>query len=135
VFVNFFCSKVKILRSWLASLWASNTAARAVGSELPPPNSLHAALSVACSFSPSRPWQRQLLTRLAQAAREVQVLRMTIAMDRGHEELAQAAAELCASKLSRASRSMMVLAVSVNPSFSACIWLVIALRIVNQSAP
>ncbi|MFG6455884.1 hypothetical protein [Roseateles sp. BYS96W] len=51
-------------------------------------------------MAPGRPWQRQLSMRLAQAGREIQVMRMTIAMDREPKELVQAAlnlhATLCA---------------------------------------
>ena len=43
---------------------------------------------------PSKPWQRQLRVHLIQAEREVQILRMTIALDRGQGEVLQAAREL-----------------------------------------
>lgn len=43
---------------------------------------------------PSKPWQRQLRVHLIQAEREVQILRMTIALDRGQGEVLQAARAL-----------------------------------------
>ncbi|CAM4188537.1 hypothetical protein [Roseateles saccharophilus] len=43
---------------------------------------------------PMRPWQRQLLMRLEQADREVQVLRMTMALSREPQEIEQAAIDL-----------------------------------------
>lgn len=42
----------------------------------------------------SKPWQRQLLTRLTEADRCVQVLRMTICMLRPYEEVREAAERL-----------------------------------------
>lgn len=42
----------------------------------------------------SKPWQRQLLTHLADADRCLQVLRMMIAMDRGQEEMLDAVARV-----------------------------------------
>lgn len=42
----------------------------------------------------SKPWQRQLLTHLAEADRRLQVLRMTIAMDRDREEVLEAVARV-----------------------------------------
>lgn len=46
------------------------------------------------SLPSAKPWQRQLLARLANIEREVQVLRMTIALDRDLSELSAAAIQL-----------------------------------------
>jgi hypothetical protein len=46
------------------------------------------------SLASSKPWQRQLLTHLSQADGRMQVLRMTIAMGRDQEEIAEAARQL-----------------------------------------
>ncbi|CAM3851044.1 hypothetical protein ROSA5918_11045 [Roseateles saccharophilus] len=42
----------------------------------------------------SKPWQRQVLTHLAEVDKHVQVLRMTIAMHRGREEMLEAVARV-----------------------------------------
>ncbi|MGM9482022.1 hypothetical protein ACS5PN_12620 [Roseateles sp. NT4] len=39
------------------------------------------------AIPPSKPWQRRLLTQLATAEREIQVLRMTIALNRNAQEI------------------------------------------------
>lgn len=39
------------------------------------------------AIPPSKPWQRQLLVQLATAQREIQVLRMTIALNRNAQEI------------------------------------------------
>lgn len=39
----------------------------------------------------SKPWQRQLLLHLAHVARSVQILRMTIAMERSKDDVCEAA--------------------------------------------
>ena len=44
----------------------------------------------------SKPWQRRLLQQLAEADRLVQVLRLTVAMDRAPAEVAEAAGQLAA---------------------------------------
>lgn len=43
---------------------------------------------------PSKPWQRQLRVHLIHAERQLQILRMTIALDRGQGEVVQAARAL-----------------------------------------
>lgn len=48
------------------------------------------------ALPPSKPWQRRLLQQLAEADRLVQVLRLTVAMDRAHAEVAEAAGQLAA---------------------------------------
>ncbi|MBI3350852.1 MAG: hypothetical protein HY020_27105 [Burkholderiales bacterium] len=40
---------------------------------------------------PTKPWQRQLLLHLSQAERDVQILRMTIAMHRSNDDICEAA--------------------------------------------
>lgn len=45
---------------------------------------------------PSKPWQRRLLQQLAEADRLVQVLRLTVAMDRPPAEVVEAAGQLAA---------------------------------------
>ena len=49
------------------------------------------------ALAPAKPWQRHLLIRLARIAQEIQVLRMTIALDRGFAEQSAAAIQLHAS--------------------------------------
>ncbi len=48
------------------------------------------------ALPPSKPWQRRLLQQLAEADRLVQVLRLTVAMDRAQVEVAAAAGQLAA---------------------------------------
>lgn len=48
------------------------------------------------ALPPSKPWQRRLLQQLAEADRLVQVLRLTVAMDRAQVEVAEAAGQLAA---------------------------------------
>jgi len=48
------------------------------------------------ALPPSKPWQRRLLQQLAEADRLVQVLRLTVAMDRAPAEVAEAAGQLAA---------------------------------------
>lgn len=48
------------------------------------------------ALPPSKPWQRRLLQQLAEADRLVQVLRLTVAMDRAPAEVVEAAGQLAA---------------------------------------
>ncbi|MBC7377160.1 MAG: hypothetical protein H7346_06950 [Burkholderiaceae bacterium] len=48
-------------------------------------------------LAPAKPWQRHLLIRLARIDQKIQVLRMTIALDRGVAEQSAAAIQLHAS--------------------------------------
>jgi hypothetical protein len=48
------------------------------------------------SLPAAKPWQRQLRAHLGEADRLMQVLRLTIAMDRGAQEIARAAEDLLA---------------------------------------
>lgn len=44
--------------------------------------------------APVKPWQRQLLSQLAEADRHIEILRLTIALERDTKEISAAAAQL-----------------------------------------
>ena len=50
--------------------------------------------AVLTSLRPSKPWQRQLLQQLADIDRRIQVLRMTIALNRAGDEVSDAKEQL-----------------------------------------
>lgn len=43
---------------------------------------------------PAKPWQRQLLAQLAEADRHIEILRLTISLERDAREISEAAAQL-----------------------------------------
>ncbi|WP_124455106.1 hypothetical protein [Paucibacter sp. KBW04] len=60
----------------------------------------HLVGSLTQSFPASMPWQRQLQARLARLKEEIQLVRMTIALEREHAELTTASAQVHASLVS-----------------------------------